>query len=205
MPEEWARKVAANVAVGKPPGGDDRESTRIVKMAEKARAVAAKNLFAIFKERIDAVCRHLEKAEGGGWLRRLLTGRRDPVFSIDIYKEISLRFQTREAYGDRLDIFYNRGSRPGLRIDVAVSEYISGELYPIFRENGAIAGAQIWRLRESEGKHPDLMNRLFLILSKTALDEGLKPAESVCWIDQQGAAFTTLSVEQLIESLTLSS
>lgn len=205
MPEEWARKVAAKIAAGKSLGGDDRESARIVKMAEKARAVAAQNLFAIFKERIDAVCRHLEKVEGGGLLRRLLVGRREPIFSMDIYKDISLRFQTREAYGDRLDLFYNRGSRPGLRVDVAVSENISGDLCPIFRENGAIAGAQIWRLRESEGKHPDLMNRLFLILSKTALDEGFKPAESVCWIDEQGVAFTTVSVEKLIESLTLSS
>lgn len=205
MSEEWAKRVAAKIAGGKVSDGDDRESARIVKIAEKARALAAERLFSNFRERIDSVCRHLEKAEGGGMLRRLFAGRRNPVFSIETYKEIPLRFQTREAWGDRLDIFYNRGYRPGLRIDVAVSEDISGTFYPIFRENGAIAGAQIWRLRESEGKHPDLVKRLFLILSKTAVDEGFKPDEAVCWMDEEGVAFTTQYVEKLIEELTLSS
>lgn len=204
MSEEWVKRVAAKIAAGKVSDRGE-ESTRIVKIAEKARAVAAESLFSVFRGRLDAVCKHLERAEGSGVLRRLFSRRRDPIFSVDVYRNISLRFQTREAWGDRLDIFYNRGSRPGIRIDVAVSENISGEFYPVFRENGAIAGAQIWRLRESEGKHPDLINRLFLILSKTAVDEGLRPTEAVCWMDEQGAVFTAQSVEQLIETLTLSS
>ena len=79
---------------------------------------------------------------------------------------------------------------------------IQGEYFPIFRESGAIAGAQIWQQRCTEGKHPDLIARLFLLLSVTALNEGLKVRDAVNWVyEDDRRPFTASSVERLIEAL----
>ncbi|MCS6885847.1 MAG: hypothetical protein RMM17_09515 [Acidobacteriota bacterium] len=206
MSEEWARRTAARI------GKDQDKSSqgsKMFKIAEKARSQAPRKLFALFKNRISLVCKYLKEDEKkkhnaikAAALTLLELFSKQQVFSIETYKDVSMRFQLREALGERMEIFYNKGKRPGIRIDVALYEQLSGQLFPIFRDNSAIAGAQIWRL--IEGKHPDMITRLYFILSKTAVDEGVSAAEAACWIDEQGKHFNEKAVEDLIDSMTLS-
>jgi hypothetical protein len=117
-------------------------------------------------------------------------------------EELTFRFQMREAYGSRLTINYQRGNQPTLKIDVATYELIDGNYLPIFRDSGAIAGAQIWQENNSERKHPELKARLFLILSAAAVEENLKVSDAVSWVyETENKRFTSQSAQSLIENL----
>jgi hypothetical protein len=205
MDEDWAKRLADKIETARVKNESlDQNSARIVKFAEIARGVAADMLFGLFIDRLDAIRRHLQPEVKSGLFGFL---RKSPPSVLDytVTTDLSFRFQHREAIGKRLEIEYRKGAEPKLTIDVATSELIQGEYFPIFRETGAIAGAQIWQQRLTEGKHPNLVSRLFLILSLTALDEGLKVEDAVSWIyEEDERPFNSRSIEELIESLIAS-
>lgn len=203
MSDSWAKELADKISAGKAADAKlDPRSAQIIKVTERLRARAPELLFNLFTEKIKEVNRHIAEAEGrGGFFQRLFHSPTQ-VLNYEITPEQTFRFQLREAYGTRLELHFDRGALPAVRIDLATAELIQGEYLPIFRDNGAIAGAQVWSLKRSENKHPELIYRLFLIFSVTALDEGLKDDELVSWrFEEDHQAFTTRNAEQLIESL----
>jgi hypothetical protein len=202
MTEDWAKNLAERIASAEYSEGElDPNSARIVKLAERARNDAADTLFRMFIDRVEDILRHLEQGEEKGILSRLF--RKGPsVLNCSISQEVTFRFQTRDAWGSRLEVDYDRGVEPRLSIDVAAFELISGDYLPIFRDCGAIAGAQIWLHRRAENRHPNLLARLYFILSITALSEGLSIKDSVSWVYEDDLRpFTARSVEELMETL----
>lgn len=201
MSDDWTKRLANKIANNETSDDQSSRSNRITRCAEEGRALAAKLLFPLFTSKVDAIAKELAGEERGG-LFRFLRKSPPPVLHYQIIEDCNFRFQTREAYGTRLEIEFDRGCQPAMKIDVATAEVIEGEYLPIFRDTGAIAGVQIWRERRAEGKHPDLCARLFLLLSLPALEDGLKVKDAVRWIyEGTGRSFNDQSAAELIEAL----
>ncbi|MEW6734883.1 MAG: hypothetical protein AB1489_26570 [Acidobacteriota bacterium] len=202
MSDPWAKDLAAKIAAGDLSTEKTNErAVRIVKYAERAREQAAESLFQLFTARIDAVERYLKRSEGGGFWQRWRKSS-PPLLTYIVDHNVSMRFQLHEAWGSRLVIDFLRGQQPKLTVDVATAELIQGEYLPIFRNSGAIAGAQLWRQRSVEGKHPEMIARLLLLLSAAAIDEGLTADEAVSWVYEDDLRpFTAATIESLIEQL----
>lgn len=202
MSDDWAKDIAEKIQASSSTPHLDARSTQIAKFAEEARSEAADILFKLFTDKVDAICQQLESSSGqSGWLK-IFRKRPPAIIDYTIETELNFRFQMREAYGSRLIINYQRGNQPFLKIDVASYELIDGNYLPIFRDSGAIAGAQIWQEKQSEGKHPELVARLFLILSAAAVEEKLKVSDAVSWVyEGENRRFTGQSAQTLIENL----
>ena len=201
MSDDWAKALANKIT----PGDDlvklDHRAVLLARWSEEARLRASELLFKLFTDQVDAVGRELSKANRSGGLLSFLRRPQSPL-TYQVKSDISFRLQTREAYGTRLEITYQQGSEPTLKIDVATQEVINGQYCPIFRESGAVAGAQIWQEKQTLGTHPDLIARLWLLLSTTAIEEGLSIDNSVIWVyadDQQ--PFTKSAVQTILEKL----
>jgi hypothetical protein len=204
MSDDWAKKLADKIADAGEKGEKlDLDSSRIVKLAEKARAISADMLFRMFIDRLDAVRKHLEEPESGkrGFFQ-LFRKSQPSILTHNISHEQTFRFQNREAWGSRMEIDFARGAEPRLTINVGTHELIHGEYLPIFRDSGAIAGAQIWQQRLSEKKHPNLIARIILIMSVTALDEGLEVEDAMSWVYEDDLSPIKISsIEEMIEAL----
>jgi hypothetical protein len=162
-------------------------------------------LFSIFTRKIDAICSQIEKSEGKKGFFSFFRKSSPSIIDYDVESDLTFRFQMRESFGNRLKVQYNRGSIPLLKIDVATHELIEGSFLPIFRDSGAIAGAQIWQEKQSENKHPELIARLFLILSSAAVEENFKVKDAVSWVfEENSKRFTEESAETIIEKLIAS-
>ncbi|MBL8149374.1 MAG: hypothetical protein JNN15_05555 [Blastocatellia bacterium] len=205
--EEWTDKVASEIAekiaLKQRAERLGERSGRIVKLAEKARSEGSADLLQLFSQKIDALCSKIDNVDGKSFWQRFFSKKRDSVLTYNVTHDVTFRFQLRDACGSRMEIDYNLGFKPALVIDIALAESIEGQYLPIFRESGAIAGAQIWRLHRTDKKHPELVARLFLVMSITALEEGLAVKDSVRWLYEEGSRpFTAKSVEELITALT---
>jgi hypothetical protein len=201
MSDDWAKEIAGKIRAADPSKPLDAKSAQIAKFAEEGRSQAADILFKVFTDKLDAICRQIETFEGGGGVLRFFRKRVPSVLTYSIESELTFRFQMRESYGKRLVISYQRGNQPLLKVDVATYELIEGNYLPIFRDSGAIAGAQIWQEKQIEGKHPELVARLFLILSAAAVEEKLKIKDSVSWVyEDDSRRFTEQSVQTILES-----
>lgn len=200
MSDDWAKEIAEKIRATDPSKPLDVKSAQIAKFAEDARNQAADILFKLFTSKVDAICRQIESSEGGGGFLGFFRKRSPSVLSYSIESELTFRFQTRESYGKRLTIDYQRGSQPLLKIDVATYELIEGNYLPIFRDSGAIAGAQIWQEKQTEKKHPELIGRLFLILSAAAVEEKLKIKDAVSWVyEGDNKRFTEQNAQDILE------
>lgn len=207
MSDDWAKEIANKIRKNQSKEVSAERASQIVKAAEDARQQAADILFKLFINKVDAVCRQIEKAEGkgGGLLGFFRRRSSSDVLSYAVSPEQTFRFQVREAYGTRLEIEYNRDSQPSLRVDVATYELVNGDYLPIFRDSGAIAGAQIWQEKKNERKHPELIARLFLVLSAAAVEEKLNIKDTVRWVyETDNKVFTDEDVQKLIENLIAS-
>ncbi len=201
MSDDWAKEIASKIQTADPSKPLDAKSAQIAKFAEEARNQVADILFKIFTDKVDAICRQIGASEGGrvlGFFRK----RTPLVLNYNIESDLNFRFQLRESFGSRLTIDYQRGSQPLLRVDVATYELIEGNYLPIFRDSGAIAGAQIWQEKKTERKHPELVARLFLILSAAAVEEKLKIKDAVSWVyENNSRRFNEQSVQTILENL----
>jgi hypothetical protein len=194
MSDDWAKEIANKIRKNQSKEVSAERASQIVKAAEDARQQASDILFNLFIDKVDAGLL--------GFFRRRSSS---DVLSYAVSPEQTFRFQVREAYGTRLEIEYNRDNQPSLRVDVATYELVNGDYLPIFRDSGAVAGAQIWQEKKSERKHPELIARLFLVLSAAAVEEKLKIKDSVRWVyESDNKAFTDEDVQKLIENLIAS-
>lgn len=199
MSDDWAKEIAEKIKSTDPSKPLDAKSAQIAKFAEEARSQAADILFKIFTDKVDDICKEIEKPESKSFLN-FFRKRTPSVLTYKIESDLTFRFQMRESYGKRLSIDYQRGSLPLLRIDVAGYELIEGNYLPIFRDSGAIAGAQIWQEKQTERKHPELVARLFLILSGAAVEENFKIKDAVSWVyEEDGKRFTEESAKNILE------
>lgn len=199
MSDDWAKEIAEKIKSTDPSKPLDAKSAQIAKFAEEARSQAADILFKIFTNKVDAICEQIEKPEKKSFLN-FFRKREPSVINYTAESDITFRFQMREAYGKRLNIDYQRGSLPLLKVDVAGYELIEGNYLPIFRDSGAIAGAQIWQEKQTERKHPELIARLFLILSGAAVEENFKIKDAVSWVyEEDGKRFTEESAKNILE------
>ncbi|MBI4854067.1 MAG: hypothetical protein HY819_19910 [Acidobacteria bacterium] len=201
MSDDWAKEIAEKIKSTDPQKILDPKSAQIAKFAEDARKEAANILFKLFTSKVDAICNQIEKSERGGSFLGFFRKRTPSVITYNVDSDITFRFQMRESYGTRLRVDYQRGSLPLLKVDVATYELIEGNYLPIFRDSGAIAGAQIWQEKQSERKHPELIARLFLILSGAAVEEKFKIKDSVSWVyEEDNRRFTEESAQKILEN-----
>jgi hypothetical protein len=202
MSGNWERHLAAKLATTPLPLKKVSNDKQVVMAATLARQQAANLLMQMFVQKIAALQQEFDSLQPAKsfWSRWRQT--REQLFDYTITAETTVRFQAREALGSSLLLFLTRGPQLGLQIDVALQESIEGQYVPIFRDNGAIAGAQLWRTTRDARKHPTLLARLWLLFSATAVNEGETFPATVLWCyDEHYQAFTTTDVENLVAQL----
>lgn len=201
MSDDWAKEIADKIQAADPSKPLDSKSTQIAKFAENARNEAANILFKMLTSKVDSICHQIEKREGNSGLLSFFRKKSPSVLTYEVQSDITFRFQMRESFGKRLTIDYQRGSNPILKVDVAAYELIDGNYLPIFRDSGAIAGAQIWQMKQSENKHPELVARLVMILSAAAVEEKLKVQDAVNWVyESDNRRFTEEAIQNILSN-----
>jgi hypothetical protein len=208
---DWERHLAAKLAATTSSftgtaGNTNEAATKVWNAAGVARQQAADLLMGLFLQKVTALQQAFDALQPAKPFWQRWRSSTVALFDYQITPATTVRFQTREAIGSQLLLFLARGPQLGLQIDVALQESIAGQYVAIFRDNGAIAGAQLWRTTREARKHPTLLARLWLLLSATAVAEGEVFPNTVFWCyDETYQPFTALDVENLVSQLVTDS